>query len=456
MHGEKSTMKFRRILSVFLLSVLMTLLLIPGAAALEPVEVNAKAALLVDVETGTILYGKNETKKMYPASITKVMTTLLVLEAVERGELQMDQLITASEEAFFDMEWDGSNAGIEAGEEMRLKDLLYCIMVVSANEACNIVAEAVDGSISAFVERMNARAAELGCHSTHFTNPHGLHDVDHYTTAWDIYLMAREAIQNETFMTLCNTLSYEVPPTNMSEARELHTTNSLISNWKILGYLYDGAEGIKTGTTDEAGYCLLSSAVRSGQRLICVVLGCDGSGVDIQCYPDSSTLYDYGFDNFSTKEILNTNELIAEVPVELSKETNYVVIHPATDADALLPNELDPAALDRTVTLNNDVVYAPIVKGDVLGEITLSYDGQVYATVPLLAQFDVNASQFLTTKYQIKLFLSQRTVQLALVAAAVVIAIIVIWWKFFRPKRRYGSHGSKHRSRRTYRGRRRR
>ncbi len=449
-------MKFRRIVSVFLLSVLMSLLLIPSAAALEPVEVNAKAALLVDVESSTILYGKNETKKMYPASITKVMTTLLVLEAVERGELHMDQLITASEEAFFDMEWDGSNAGIEAGEEMRLKDLLYCIMVVSANEACNIVAEALDGNISTFVARMNDRAAELGCRNTHFTNPHGLHDADHYTTAWDIYLIARQAIQNETFMTICNTLAYEVPATNMNGPRELHTTNSLISNWKILGYLYDGAEGIKTGTTDEAGYCLLSSAVRAGRRLICVVLGCDGSGVDIECYPDSSTLYDYGFDNFSTKEILNTDELIAEVPVELSKETNYVLVHPATDADAILPNELDPATMERTVTLQQDVVYAPIAKGDVLGEITLSYNGQVYATVPLLAQFDVNASQFLTTKYQIEQFLAQRTVQLALVALVLLIAVIVIWWKFFRRKRRYGSHGIRRRSRRNYRGRRRR
>ena len=134
-------MKFRRIISVFLLAVLMTVLLVPSAAALEPIEVNAKAALLVDAETGTVLYSKNETKKMYPASITKVVTALLVLEAVERGELSMDQLITASEEAFFDMEWDGSNAGIEPGEEMRLKDLLYCILLVSANEACNIVAD---------------------------------------------------------------------------------------------------------------------------------------------------------------------------------------------------------------------------------------------------------------------------------------------------------------------------
>ena len=448
-------MKFHRIISVFLFAVLMTVLLVPSAAALEPIEVNAKAALLVDAEIGTVLYSKNETKKMYPASITKVVTALLVLEAVERGELSMDQLITASEEAFFDMEWDGSNAGIEPGEEMRLKDLLYCILLVSANEACNIVAEAVDGSVSAFVARMNSRVQELGCQNTHFTNTHGLHNADHYTTAWDIYLIAREAIQNETFMTICNTLAYDVPPTNRNGSRELHTSNSLISNWRILGYLYDGAEGIKTGTTEEAGHCLLSSAVRSSRRLICVVLGCEGSGVDIQCYPDSANLYDYGFDNFSTKTILTEEELIAEVPVELSKETNYVVVHPATDATAILPNDVDPATLERTVTFTQDVAYAPIAKGDVLGEITLSYEGRVCATVPLLAQFDVNASQFLIAKLQVEQFFAQRIVKIALVAIVLLVAAIVIWWKFFRRKRRYGSHGGRRRSRRSYRGRRR-
>lgn len=448
-------MKFRRIAALFLLCVLTCVLLAPSAAALEPIEVNAKAALLVDMADETVIYSKNATQKMYPASITKIVTTLLVLEAVERGELSMDQLITASEEAFFDMEWDGTNAGIEPGEEMRLKDLLYCIMVVSANEACNIVAEAVDGSISAFVTRMNARVRELGCQNTHFTNTHGLHNDDHYTTAWDIYLIAREVIKNETFMTICNTLAYEVPSTNMSGPRELHTSNSLISNWRILGYLYDGAEGIKTGTTEQAGYCLLSSAVRSGRRLVCVVLGCEGSGVDIQCYPDSANLYDYGFNNFSTKSILSDNELIAEVPVELSKETNYVVVHPAVDAEALLPNDVDPATLNRTVTFTSEVVYAPIAKGDVLGEITISYEDRVCATVPLLAQFDVNASKFLTAKYQVGLFFAQRIVKLAIVAFVVLIAIIVIWWKFFRRKRRYGGHGTHRRSRRTYRGRRR-
>ena len=448
-------MKFRRILSVFFITLLLLTMTAPCAQALEAPSVNAQAAILVDAADDTILFGKNETKRMYPASITKVMTCLLALEAVERGELKVDDMITASETAFQSLHPDGSSAGIEPGETMALKDLLYCMMLVSANEACNIVAEAVDGSVAAFVSRMNSRAQELGMTNTHYANTSGLHDPDHYTTAWDLYVLARAALQNETFMTICNTLAYTVPATNMNGSRELHTTNSLISNWRILGYLYSGAEGIKTGTTDEAGHCLLSSAVRAGRRLVCVVLGCEGSGTTIRTYSDSAKLYDYGFNNFSTRTILTTDELIAEVPVELSKETNYVVVHPATEAAATLPNDVDIATLERQVTLHQDVAFAPIAKGDELGEITLRYNGQVCATVPLLAQYDVGASQFLTVKYQIIQFFSKTIVKIALAVLAVLVILIWVWWKFLRRNRRYGSHTGRRARSRSYRGRRR-
>ena len=449
-------MKIRRILSVFLLTALLTMTFIPAAYAEGEPKVNAKAALLVDTQDDIVLYGKNEHERMYPASITKVMTAMLVLEAVERGELTLDQQVTASKEAIDNMDPEGSSAGIELGEVMSVKDLLYCALLVSANEACDILAVELDGSIKAFVERMNSRASELGCEGTHFANTNGLHHADHYTTAWDIYLIARAAMKNETFMTICNTLAYDVPATNKSDSRELHTTNSLISNWRILGYLYDGAEGIKTGTTDEAGHCLLSSAVRSGRRLVCVVLGCEGSGTDIKTYTDSAKLYDYGFENFSVKTILTEDEMICEVPVELSKETNYVVVHPSFGAETILPNDVDPATLEREVKLDQEVAFAPIAKGQLLGTISLSYNGEVRATVPLLAQYEVNASKFLTVKYQIIQFLSRREVQLAIIAFVVLVVLIVLWWKLLRPKRRYGSHGSRRRRGRAYRGRRRR
>ncbi len=449
-------MKIRRIVSLFLLSILMTgLLLTPQAAALEAIDTKATAALLVDLDGDMVLYAKNETQKRFPASITKVMTALLVLEAVDEGKLSLTQEITAKESAFKGLDPDGSSAGIEPGETMSVENLLYCMLLVSANETCHILAEAVDGDVPTFVEHMNRRAQELGCTNTHFVNPSGLHNPDHYTTAWDIFLIAREAMKNETFMKLCNTVAYEVPATNKSEPRELHTTNSLISNWRILGYLYDGASGIKTGTTEEAGHCLVSSASRNGRTLICVVLGCKGNDNTIESFSETARLYDYGFNNFSTQTVLEKNEMIQEVPVALSKESSAVVVHPAHDATAILPNDVKPEDLTRTVTLNAETALAPIAAGDVLGKITLSYNDRECATVDLLAQYDVSASRFLTVKYQILQFFHKTLVQVILVLLVLLAAGIFVWIKFFRPNRRYGARRPQYKGHRSYRGRRR-
>jgi hypothetical protein len=265
---EKKKMKIRRFLSVFLLTLLLTgLFCVPQASAVDLPQVNAKAALLMDYESGRMLYGLNERDTEYPASITKVMTALLTLEAVDQGVLTLDQQVAAPS-LVNDMDPTGSSADIKEGEVLTVEQLLYCMMLVSANEAACILAETVAGSQDAFVALMNQRAQELGCTGTHFVNPNGLHDPNHYSTAWDIYLFTREAMKNETFMKICSTASYVVPATNMSEERELYTTNSLISNWRIMGYQYDGADGIKTGSTEESGYCLVSTAKRSGRRLV--------------------------------------------------------------------------------------------------------------------------------------------------------------------------------------------
>ena len=269
-------MKIRRIVSVFLLAVLMSILCLPPLAyADEPLDIQAKAALLVDGSSGRVLYAKNEHEELYPASITKVTTALLVLEAIERGDLRLDQTVTVSASALAGQDPDGSTAGIKEGEQLTVEELLYCMLVVSANEACSILAEAVSGSVDAFVEQMNQRVQELGCVNTHYVNDSGLHDPQHYSSAWDIYLITREAMKYDEFMTIVNSKSYTVPATNLSEARELHSTNALISTWRMLGYYYSGAQGIKTGSTSDAGNCLVSSAVRGSRRLVGVVLGAD-------------------------------------------------------------------------------------------------------------------------------------------------------------------------------------
>ena len=458
---EKKKMKIRRFLSVFLLTLLLTgLFCVPQASAVEMPQVNAKAALLMDYESGRMLYGLNEKDTEYPASITKVMTALLTLEAVDQGVLTLDQPVTAPS-LVNDMDPTGSSADIKEGEVLTVEQLLYCMMLVSANEAACILAETVSGSQDAFVTLMNQRAQELGCTGTHFVNPNGLHDPNHYSTAWDIYLITREAMKHDDFMTIVNTKSYEIPPTNKTEdERVLHSTNALISNWRMTGYLYSGAQGIKTGSTDAAGQCLVSSAVRGSRTLISVVLGAEkvekenGSGYIVESFTETARLFDWGFDNFSSRQVLDESELVQEVPVALSKQVSTVAVHPAQSAEAMLPKDLDVESLTRTVTLDNETALAPIAAGDRLGEITVSYGDTEYVTVPLLAVADVSASRFLLARHAVGEFFSRPSIRIAAIALLVLIVALVLWFRFYGRNRRYGKAGSKQYRHRSYHGRR--
>ena len=447
-------MKIRRLLSIFLLLVLLlSVAVVPTAYAAPSIKIDAKAALLIDEETGLVLHAQHEHDKLYPASITKVMTALLVMEAIDRGQLKLDQQVTVSASALAGLPADGSSAGLIAGEKLTVEDLLYCMLVVSANEACHILGEQVSGNVSAFVDAMNKRARELECKDTHFVNPSGLHDPQHYTSAWDIYLFTREAMKHEVFMSICGSKSYTVPKTNKSPARELHSTNYLISNWRALGYLYDGAEGIKTGSHSDAGHCLVASAVRGDRRLISVVLGAKEENGIVRSFTETSRLFDFGFNNFVSQVVLTEDETVCQVPVALSKETDHVIVHPEYTAEALLPKSAKQDDLKRSIKLDNEVANAPITTGDRLGEITISYEGEDCVTVPLLAQSDVTASRFLTVKYNVIQFFSKTIVQVALVALVILIIALFIWNRFFRRKRRYGGRRAKRYRQRSYRGR---
>lgn len=454
-------MKKQRFLALFLLLALLAdLFLASTASAYEEFDLDAKAGLLIEANTGEVLFEKNAHQESYPASVTKVMTALLVLEAVDRGELALTDSVTASEEAFAGLPSDASNAGIKVGEMLTVEQLLYCLLVPSGNESANILAKAVSGSIDSFVALMNERAKQLGCECTHYVNPNGLHDPNHYTSAWDIYLVTREAMKHELFMTVCNTKSYEIPATNVNEkSRTLHSTNYLISNWRALGYLYRDAQGIKTGSTDEAGHCLVSSAVRGSRTLISVVLGAerreDPDGV-VRTYSfiETSRLFDWGFDSFTGKKILSTDEPICEVPVTLSSETNYVVAHPAEDLTRMLPNDLALEDIKRTVTLHSESVEAPVAAGDELGTLTLSYRDTVYGEVPLVALSDVSASWLLVARRDVAAFFSRTIVKLILFAIVSLIVVLILLRGAFSHRRRRRTYSGTRSS--GYRGSRRR
>ena len=307
---------------------------------------------------------------------------------------------------------------------------------------------------------MNEAAAMYGCTGTHFANASGLHDPNHYTTAWDIYLIAREAMKHELFTTICSSKAHNVPATNKSKARELHSTNALISNWRLAGYLYSGAQGIKTGSTDAAGQCLVSSAVRGSRTLVSVVLGAqkvekeNGAGYVVESFTETARLFDYGFDNFASRQVLDENELIQEVPVALSKQVSSVAVHPAETTEAMLPKDVKDEDLVRTVKLDNETANAPIAAGDRLGEITVSYNGQDCVTVPLLAVADVSASRFLLARHGIGEFFSRPSARIAILALLVMVAALVLWFRLYGRNRRYGKGGGSRYRHRAYHGRR--
>ena len=458
-------MKAKRFLSVFLLFVLLvSLTATPFAAAEEPTlpedpDIQAKAALLVDANTGAIVYAKNEHQELYPASLTKIMTALLVVEAIDKGQLSLDQEVTAPS-TIESLDTDGSTANIKPGEIMTVEQLLYCMLVVSANEACVILAETVSGSVDAFVDQMNEKAQALGCENTHFVNPTGLHDSQHYTSAWDLYLITKEALTHKDFVRISDTGDITLPATNLHEARALHSTNYLISVWRSRGYINKNAHGIKTGSTSEAGHCLVSSAAKGSLSFISVVLGCDrltleDGEIRTMSFYETNRLFQWGFDNFSYKTILTADEYPKEVAVSLSK-IDHVTVHPARDVEILMPNDLEPEDLERTITLNSDPVEAPITTGDKLGTIQLSYQGTVYATEDLLALNDVEASRLLTFWRDVKLFFAKPAVKIAGVVLAVLLVVVLLWKLIFGRRRyRYGRRVGFSR-RESYRGRRRR
>lgn len=421
-------------------------------------DIQAKAALLVDANTGNIVYAKNEHEELYPASLTKIMTALLVLEAVDSGKLSLDQQLTASD-TITQLDSDGSSAGIQVGEIMTVEQLLYCMLVVSANEACVILAEAVSGDVDTFVDAMNAKAQALGCENTHFVNPTGLHDSQHYTSAWDLYLITKEAMKHEDFMRICDTGDITLPATNLSEARSLHSTNYLISVWRSRGYYNTDAHGIKTGSTDAAGHCLVSSASKGSLSFISVMLGCEqlhleGNEIRTMSFYETNRLFNWAFENFAYQTVLTSDEILKEVAVSLSK-IDHVTVHPAEDVEVLLPKGLAAEDLERTVTLKSDPVEAPISAGDVLGTVTLSYDGTDYATVDLLALNDVEASRILTFWRDVKEFFSQTAVKVIGIILLVAVVALLLWKLVFGRRRyRYG-RSVNFRSRRGYRGRRR-
>lgn len=415
-----------------LLAFLLALALSPAWALASDAEavlppdpdILAQGALLVDLKTGKMVYGKNEHEELYPASLTKVMTALLTLEAIDGGKLNFSQEITAGS-VVNTLPADGSTVGLKEGEVMTVRNLLDCLLIPSANEAACVLAVAVSGSVDAFVDAMNKKASELGCEHTHFVNPHGLHDPGHYTSPWDMYLITKAAMKYPTFMVICDTDRVVVPATNMSKERALLNTNYLICNRRIPDYKNPEVHGVKTGSTSQSGHCLVATAERNNKRFLSVVMGAErvqeGKKTVIRSFSETTRLFNWGFDNFRYMALLDESEPIEEVPVELSK-TDHVTAVAGAGLEALTPAGIKKDMMKRTIQLDGDKLEAPIEEGQKLGTVTVSYDGVEYGTVDLISSHGAELSKLLQTEKQV-MELAQNPIAWA-VAGALAVAVI--------------------------------
>lgn len=346
--------------------------------------ISAASAIVMELNTGTVLYKKNMNEKHYPASITKIMTTLLCLE-----NASLDDTVSFSYKAVHSIEYGSSHIGVVEGEQMRMEDCLYGIMLMSANEVCNGVAEHVAGSIEAFVDMMNAKAEELGCKHTHFANPNGLYLDNHYTTAYDMALISSAAMKNEEFRKITGTKNYTIPKTNLNEERALYNKHNMLHPITY-PYGYDYCIGGKTGYTDIARYTLVTFAKKGDMELVCVVMKTAGPpSNEPNEYTDTISLLNFAFENFSAHPIEN-NVKNNDSETEYSLFSRYNTLFDEENsplyieekAGVTLPKGVDISQAERDVSLYDNVNYTDGI--NVIGKITYTYAGRTAGEADIL------------------------------------------------------------------------
>lgn len=346
----------------------------PSAAIGQRLEIKAKSVILMEPVTGKVLYEDNQDEKLPPASITKIMSLLLVMEAIDRGDISLETVVTASEHA---SSMGGSQIWLKAGETMTVNDLLKATVIASANDACVALGELVAGSEEGFVAMMNERAAELGMTNTHFENCTGLDAEGHLTTAYDVAVMSSALIKHS----MIKDYSTVWMDSLRDGKSELVNTNKLVR-------FYEGTTGLKTGTTATAKYCLSATAQRGGLELVAVVMSADSTA---DRFNGAKKLLDYGFANYNFSSV--GAELAGDTAVKVNKGTEKSVkVSAGENLNVLLPKSVS-GKLERTVNLSESVT-APVKKGDVLGTVTVSVNGEELGEIPLTAAEDVQRLTF--------------------------------------------------------------
>lgn len=391
-------MKFRKSLVIIFMLIFILHTSMCYALTEQP-EISADAAILIDSSSEKVLYSKNENQKMYPASTTKILTAILTIE-----NCNLNDVVTVPYGAISSITSGYSVAALQAGEQLTVEQLLQVMLVHSANDAANVLAFHVSGSIENFAELMNNKVSELGLTNTHFTNPSGMHDENHYTTAHDLAIIMKYCMKNDTFRSLSSLKYCNIPATNKYDVRVFNTTNELLiyDNRDVSSnYYYKYAIAGKTGYTTQAKNCLVSVAKKENLELICVVLsaGIYPNNVSAK-FVDTKSIFDYGYNNYTIKKLREKDAIATQIEIgNGTKETRNLDLLISDDLSALVTQDEFDTEFEPQIELQ-DNLFAPIAQGQVVGKITYTIDGIQYSS-NLLASHSVEQSGFITIVVQI-------------------------------------------------------
>ena len=418
-----------------LLSLLITFILIFSPVFIFPSSANynselkteADIVLLFSLDDGTVIFDKNSDKKNAMASLTKIITAAVVIENCEN----LDEKIVVPEYCLSLLKGTKSApAVLKEGEELTVRQLLYCLMVKSANEAAYILADFIgNGSIESFVAKMNEFAKSIGCKNTHFVNPHGLDEENQYTTANDMALIVKHALDLPSFMDICNTNRYTLEKTNKSDERNFYNSNWLInSNYPT--YYYKYVQSIKAGTTEQAGCCVVSKASKDGYNYCCIIMNAPSKDIngdgknDNLAFTESKRLYKWAFENLRLEKIADVSQIVTVVDVKLSFDADHVRLVPANDVSAIVPvgNDENSVLIEAIENDTPKQINAPVKKGEVIGKANILYAGNVIATVDLVAAEDVKVNMFLWLLHAVKVVVTS-PVFLVFLAIALIAGI---------------------------------
>lgn len=413
--GKKTALSF-----LLVLSLLLPFIQPVKVWAFDPdVDCQSKGVYMVNLDTNTVVYERSANERMYPASLTKIMTAIVALENCD--DLQE---IAKSPQYIYD-EFVGiniSHASIEPGEEITMENLLYALLMQSANEAAKIIADHIGGgSIETFIDMMNKKAKEIGANNTHFVNPHGLFDENHYTTPYDMYLIAKYAMELDGFMEMCTTLIRDIGHTY-----PLYNRNDTMMSTSE--YYYEPIRGIKTGTLEESGRCFVSTASKDGYNYLLVLMNApylDEEGNVLQtnyAFTEAKNFYEWAFEEYKVKTLVQFNQVYTAINVKMGKGVDTVNVVAGDNFTSLVMDEIEVSSMQPIKCLPEEI-EAPVQKGQELGYLRVMLAGEQIGTVPLVAAEDVEADPVLVYLEKVKNVFRQFWVKLVLLTIVIFLVL---------------------------------